>query len=232
MTGSGRSPNDDADLVREVVAGSHDALAALYDRYADAVFAAACRLTSDRGLAEEVVQETFLALWNRAETFDPSLGSLAAWIHTIARNRTVDRLRAAGRRPMTIALSSAAATGPATGGPEADADALDRVLASGSMVAGAVPPRSPEMEYALVELRAALAAALGDMPEDERVVIVMAYAEDLSQAEIAERLGWPLGTVKTRTRRALGRLRAVLGSGVGPEFARYLAPASSAGPDH
>jgi RNA polymerase sigma-70 factor (ECF subfamily) len=232
MTGPGRSPLDDAALVTEVVAGSHDALAALYDRHADAVFATACRLTSDRGLAEEVVQETFLALWNRAETFDPSLGSLAAWIHTIARNRTVDRLRAAGRRPMTITLSSAAATGPATGGVEADADALERVLASGSMVAGAVPPRSPEMEYALGELRAALGAALADMPEEERIVIVMAYAEDLSQSEIAERLGWPLGTVKTRTRRALARLRAVLGSGVGPEFARYLAPASSAGPDH
>jgi RNA polymerase sigma-70 factor (ECF subfamily) len=69
------------------------------------------------------------------------------------------------------------------------------------------------------------------MPEPERIVIVMAYAEDLSQSEIAARLGWPLGTVKTRTRRALRRMREVLGSGVGPEFARYLAPAELAGPD-
>jgi RNA polymerase sigma-70 factor (ECF subfamily) len=69
------------------------------------------------------------------------------------------------------------------------------------------------------------------MPELERIVIVMAYAEDLSQSEIADRLGWPLGTVKTRTRRALRRMREVLGSGVGPEFARYLAPAKMAGPD-
>jgi len=69
------------------------------------------------------------------------------------------------------------------------------------------------------------------MPEAERVVIVLAYADDLSQSEIAERLGWPLGTVKTRTRRALRRLREVLGSGVGPEFTRYLAPAELAGPD-
>jgi RNA polymerase sigma-70 factor (ECF subfamily) len=233
MTGPGRAPLGDAALVREVVAGSHDALAELYDRHGDAVFAAASRLTSDRGLAEEVVQETFLALWNRAETFDPSLGSLAAWLHTIARNRTVDRLRAAGRRPTLIPLSSAAASGSAAGGAgEADADALERVLAGGAIVAGAVQPTSPEMAAALGELRAALQAALAGMPEDERIVIVLAYGEDLSQSEIAERLGWPLGTVKTRTRRALARLRAVLGSGVGPESTRYLAPASSAGPDH
>jgi RNA polymerase sigma-70 factor (ECF subfamily) len=215
----------DAALVREVAAGSHDALAALYDRHGDAVFAAACRLTSDRGLAEEVVQETFLALWDRAETYDPSIGSLAAWLHTIARHRTIDRLRAAGRRPNLVPLSSL--TGPDE---DVDADALDRLLASGSVVAGGMPTRSPEMAAALAELRQALQAALATMPEDERTVIVLAYAEDLTQSEIAERLGWPLGTVKTRTRRALARLRDVLATGIGPEFVRYLAPAGSAGP--
>ena len=230
MTGNGPGPGIDAGLVRELVAGSHDALAALYDRHADAVFASAYRLASDRGLAEEVVQETFLALWNRAETFDPSVGSLAAWLHTIARNRTVDRLRAAGRRPTLLPLSSVAGSGYG-GGDEPDADALERVLASGAIVAGAAPSRSPEMEVALTELRGALQAALAEMPDVERVVILLAYGEDLSQSEIAERLGWPLGTVKTRTRRALLRLREVLGSGVGPEFARYLAPAPMAGPD-
>lgn len=231
MTGSGRDPLGDAALVREVVAGSHDALAALYDRHGDAVFAAAIRLTSDRGLAEEVVQETFLALWDRAETFDPTRGSLAAWLHTIARNRTVDRLRAAGRRPNLVPLSAAASSGPAGFG-EPDADALERVLAGGAMVAGAVPAASPEAAAELLELRVALQAALAAMPEDERAVIVLAYGEDLSQSEIAERLGWPLGTVKTRTRRALARLRAVLGSGIGPDYARSMAPAASAGPDH
>ena len=103
-----RQATDDAGLVREVVAGSQDALAEIYDRHVDAVYATASRLTSDRQVAEEVVQETFLALWNRAELFDPKIGSLAAWLHTIARNRTVDRLRAAGRRPNLIPLSSAA----------------------------------------------------------------------------------------------------------------------------
>ena len=232
MTSADRGSSPDAALVRAVASGSHDALAALYDRHADAVFASASRLTSDRGMAEDVVQETFLALWDRAETFDPSIGSLAAWLHTIARNRTVDRLRAAGRRPNLVSLSSAASSGSAYGGSdEVDADALERVLAGGALVGGSVPPPSPERELALRELRAALQAALNGMPEPERIVIVMAYTEELSQSEIAERLGWPLGTVKTRTRRALRRLREVLGSGVGPEFTRYLAPAELAGPD-
>jgi RNA polymerase sigma-70 factor (ECF subfamily) len=231
MTGADPGSGADATLVRAVAAGSHDALAALYDRHADAVFASASRLTSDRGMAEEVVQETFLALWDRAETFDPSVGSLAAWLHTIARNRTVDRLRAAGRRPNLVALSSAASGSSTFGSDEPDADTLERVLANGTLVAGAVPPPSPERELALRELRTALQSALAGMPEPERVVIVMAYAEDLSQSEIAERLGWPLGTVKTRTRRALRHLREVLGSGVGPEYARYMAPAELAGPD-
>ena len=232
MKRDGQGTSIDVGLVREVAAGSHDALAELYDRHADAVFASAYRLTSDRGLAEEVVQETFLALWNRADTFDPSVGSLAAWLHTIARNRTVDRLRAAGRRPTLVPLSSAASSGSAFGGsPEPDADALERVLANGTLVAGAAQPRSPDMEVALLELREALQGALAEMPEVERVVIVLAYGEDLTQSEIADRLGWPLGTVKTRTRRALLRLREVLGSGVGPEFTRYLARAPVARPD-
>ena len=231
LTGADPGSGSDATLVRAVAAGSHDALAALYDRHADAVFASASRLTSDRGMAEEVVQETFLALWDRAETFDPSVGSLAAWLHTIARNRTVDRLRAAGRRPNLVPLTSAASSGTG-GGEEPDQDTLERVLAGGMLVAGAAPPASPERELALRELRSALQAALAEMPEPERVVIVMAYAEDLSQSEIAERLGWPLGTVKTRTRRALRHLREVLGSGVGPEYTRYMAPAEMAGPDH
>jgi RNA polymerase sigma-70 factor, ECF subfamily len=205
-----RSPADDAALVRAVAAGSQDALGDLYDRYVDAVFAAASRLTSDRQVAEEVVQETFLALWNRAELFDPTVGSLAAWLHTIARNRTVDRLRAAGRRPNLIPLSSAA------GDDEHDAVALDRLVASGTVLGGAAVGRGPEGELAAAELQAVLRDALSDLPESERTAIVLAYREELTQSEIAERLGWPLGTVKTRTRRALLRLRTALAEELGP----------------
>src|SRR6478672_873351 len=119
---------EDVALVRDVAQGSQDALATLYDRHAQAVYVAASRLTSDRQVAEEVVQETFLALWNRAELFDPNAGSLAAWLHTIARNRTVDRLRAIGRRPRLVPVSSIRQED------EADASALERIAGNGGVV--------------------------------------------------------------------------------------------------
>jgi RNA polymerase sigma-70 factor, ECF subfamily len=184
-------------------------LEVLYDRYASAIFAAAYRLTSDRGIAEEVVQETFLALWNRAELFDPATGSLAAWLHTIARNRAIDRLRAAGRRPNLVALSSATAS------EDDPAGALERMVARGSVVGGAVPPVGPEDAVEATAVRAAIRDAVATMPDVERTVILLAYQEDLTQTEIADQLGWPLGTVKTRTRRALLRLRETLGAEFG-----------------
>jgi RNA polymerase sigma-70 factor (ECF subfamily) len=208
------SSTGDEDLVREVVAGSHDALAALYDRYVDGVFAAARRLAGDRQLAEEVVQETFLALWNRAELFDPRAGSLGAWLRTIARHNAIDRLRAAGRRPR---LQPASASAYAD---ETDAAALDRLAASGTPVGGAEPAPDPAGIVISRWTRLQIQRALTTMPEEERVVIVMAYDEDLSQSEIAERLGWPIGTVKTRTRRALRRLRDVLAADLRPDFDR------------
>ncbi len=219
--GRDRSAVDDAHLVREVAAGSQAALGDLYDRYVDAVFAAANRLTSDRQVAEEVVQETFLALWNRAELFDPTVGSLAAWLHTIARNRTVDRLRAAGRRPTLIPLSSAA------GDDEGDQVALDRLVGAGSVIGGAAVGRGPEGELAVTELREILRDALADLPDAERTAIVLAYREELTQSEIAERLGWPLGTVKTRTRRALLRLREALAGELGPGFEPVAIPVAA-----
>ena len=233
MTGAGPGPGADAALVREVAAGSHDALAALYDRHADAVFASASRLTSDRGMAEEVVQETFLALWNRAETFDPSVGSLAAWLHTIARNRTVDRLRAAGRRPNLVPLSSAASSGRRS----AVATKPTPTPSSGCWRAACVVAGAGAT--AVAGARSSPCASCGRRsrrpsprcPRSSGWSSSWPTARTCRRSEIAERLGWPLGTVKTRTRRALLRLREVLGSGVGPEFTRYLAPAELAGPD-
>ena len=210
MTNGRGDLTDDAAAVRRMVAGSEAALESIYDRYAPAIFAAAYRLTSDRGTAEEVVQETFLALWNRAESFDSTAGSLAAWLHAIARNRAIDRLRAAGRRPALVALSSAAASDEDT------TQALERLVSGGSVIASASEPPSPEAAFATVGMREAIGTALAAMPEVERTVIVLAYQEELSQSEIADRLGWPLGTVKTRTRRALLRLREVLADELGP----------------
>jgi RNA polymerase sigma-70 factor (ECF subfamily) len=208
---------DDTALVGRIVAGSDEAIAAAYDRHAPAVYAAAFRLVGERTIAEDVVQETFLALWNRAETFDAERGSLATWLTTIARHRAVDRLRAAGRRPRTVAIGG---RGSAADGADADADALERLLAS----AGTPTATSdPEAAYAAVELRETLARALATMSDPEREVIALAYRDELTQSEIAARLGWPLGTVKTRTRRALRRLRSALAE-IAPDLAPELAP--------
>jgi len=194
---------DEAALVRAVASGSEEALAALYDRHIDGVHAVALRLTRDRQMAEEVVQETFLALWNRAELFDPAVASLATWPRTIARNRTVDRLRAAGRRPPLVSLSGH--------GDDDDADAgFERLSPDTVVIGGAAPAPGPEAAAESAALRAVIGSALAGMPEAERTVILLAYREGLTQNEIAERLEWPLGTVKTRTRRALARLREVL----------------------
>jgi RNA polymerase sigma-70 factor (ECF subfamily) len=203
------APPDDAGLVQELVRGSEAALTTLYDRYGEQIFASAYRLTADRGIAEEVVQETFLTLWNRAELFDPTAGSLPAWLHAIGRNRAVDRLRAAGRRPRLVAMASGATD-------ESETQGLERAMASGTVIAGAAQPPGPEEAADAAGLREAIRAAITTMPDLERVVILLAYQEDLSQTEIANRLDWPLGTVKTRTRRALLRLREALGAEFGP----------------
>ena len=213
----GRSapPPADADLVAAVAAGSEDALAALYDRHAAAIHATALRLTGDRGVAEDVVQEVFLTLWNRAERFDPQRGSLAAWLGTIARHRAVDRLRAAGRRPRLVSLSGDA--------DEPAGSALERAFRAGGGAAPA-PDEDPAAAAEAGEARAAIGAALAAMSENEREVILLAYRDDLSQSEIAARLAWPLGTVKTRTRRALRQLRLALADLYGPGLAPVPEP--------
>lgn len=210
MSGPRNGPDDDLALVRAVAAGSTDALAALYGRHADSIFATAIRSTDDRQVAEEVVQETFLALWNRAELFDPAVGSLGTWLRSIARHRTIDRLRAAGRRPRLVSVGS---DDPGS----LDAEALDRAAMTGAVIGGADPGPGPEGRLEQIETREAIRTALAGMPDAERTVILLAYQDELTQVEIAERLGWPLGTVKTRTRRALRRLRSALGDQVDPD---------------
>jgi RNA polymerase sigma factor (sigma-70 family) len=197
--------------MHEVVGGSQDALAALYDRHVDAVFATARRLAGDRQVAEEVVQETFLTLWNRAELFDPRIGSLSAWLRRIARNRALDKLRAAGRRPRLLAAGQAAHEDESIDG------ALERLATSGTTAAGSAEADDPEDSAVAAWTRGRIRQALDEMPGDERTVIVMAYDQELTQTEIAVRLGWPIGTVKTRTRRALRHLRRLLTPELGPE---------------
>jgi RNA polymerase sigma-70 factor (ECF subfamily) len=187
----------DAQLVREVTEGSQVAFGALYDRHGSAVYVAAMRVSHDSWIAAEVVQETFLALWNRAELFDPSRGPLTAWLQRIARNRTVDHLRAAGRHHRAATFSSFATA-------TADDGSIDDWLTgTGELIGMAGPEPGPEAALSSKETRATIVDALATLAPNERSVIELAYGHGLTQSEIATRLGWPIGTVKTRTRRAL-----------------------------
>ena len=191
----------DASLLERVVEGSAEAFASLYDRHAGVVYAVATRTTRDHGLAADIVQETFLALWDRAELFDPNRGSLRGWLMAIARNRAIDQVRHASRHDRALSFSSLAAA-------EGDDNSLAEWLtSSGAPVAMGAPDPGPETTVVGLETRASVADAIASLAPIERSVITLAYGAHLSQAEIAERLGWPLGTVKTRTRRALKHLR-------------------------
>ena len=194
-------PRSDARLVQQMIAGSEEALARLYDRHGPAVFAKVRRTSRDHWIAAEVVQETFLTLWNRAELFDPSRGTLIAWLLTIARNRAVDHLRRADRHDRAATFSSFGVDDAL------DASTTEWLAALGEPVAMAVPEPGPEAALSSIETRRTVVEALASLAPVERSVIILAYDEGLSQSEIADRLGWPIGTVKTRTRRALRHLR-------------------------
>src|SRR3954468_20653715 len=179
----------DAALVTDLIGGSHDALATLYDRHGEGVFRAAMRVVHDTGVASEVVQETFLVLWDRAEQFDPARGHLSTWLAAIARNRSIDHLRAAARRDRAASFSSFAVD-------DADVAVAERLTSGGALVAAAEPELSPEFAFALADCRewvGRMVEALGPL---ERRVIALAYTDGLSQSEIADALGWPVGTVK------------------------------------
>jgi RNA polymerase sigma-70 factor (ECF subfamily) len=206
----------EACLVETLIDGSQDALARLYDRHASAVLAEATRASGDRWIAAEVVQETFLTLWNRAALFDPARGELRAWLMTIAHNRAVDHLRRAKRGDRAAAFSSFGVCG------DIDASTIEWLAASGEPVAAAGPEPGPETWLSREETRASIADAIASLAPFEQSVILLAYEGGLSQSEIAARLGWPIGTVKTRTRSALRHLRDRLERSDGGVQARRL----------
>lgn len=194
-------PGTDADLVRLVARGSAEALASIYDRHAGDVYALAARTTGDGMIAGDVVQETFLALWDRAELFDAARGSLRGWLLAIARNRAIDHLRYASRHDRAVAFS---ALGTAD---QDDSSVAEWLTGSGVLISTGAPDPGPETAVIDLETRASIADAIASLAPVERSVILLAYGAHLSQVEIAAQLGWPLGTVKTRTRRALRHLR-------------------------
>jgi RNA polymerase sigma-70 factor, ECF subfamily len=169
-------PAADADLLAEVAAGDQgDALRELYRRYAQRVYGLGVQLLSERGLAEELVQETFVRLWRNAGRYDPHRGSAATFIFTMARRLAIDLWRRPSSRPA----------------------AADRPV-----------PEEDEVDRLMVRIQ--VRDALESISESHREVLELSYLNHLRQAEIANKLDIPLGTVKTRTYHALRSLRAAL----------------------
>jgi RNA polymerase sigma-70 factor (ECF subfamily) len=170
--------------------GDEQALGLFYDRWEHTVRALAVRMVTDSMEAEDVVEDVFWQAWRQAPRFDGARGGAGTWLLTIARSRALDRLRAMRR--------SREDTG------------LDELVESGSeQLASAVMDPLEEAERG--ERSRVVREALQELPDEQRESLELAYFEGLSQTEIAERTGLPLGTVKTRMRLALQKLRERLG---------------------
>ena len=178
-------PNDDALLAQRIRSGDRDALGELYDRYASVAMATALRVVGDRQQAEDLVHDAFVAVWQKIDRFDPVRGSLRAWLLTVVRNRSIDRLRAS--RP-SVAIE----------------DADDQSLLRSSA--------NPTWEAAIARRSTAeLRIALDRLPPEQREAIELAYFAGNTYREIATLTGVPLGTANGRLRLALGKLREALG---------------------
>ncbi len=195
---------DDARLAARIASGEEAAFVIAYDRHAGFIFGSVVRFVGDREVAAEVVQDAFMALWRRARQFDAGSGSLLTWLLAIARHRAIDRLRAEGRRPGRDAVHLDALTSDGPGSNGSRPDVPPELIAGQSTDPGAVASRR--------WVQAVVRTGISELPEHERQVILLGYGQDLSQSQIAERLEWPLGTVKSRTRRAMAQLRSRLGT--------------------
>lgn len=185
-SGSG-APTDDAELLRRMAAGDEQALGALYDKWQAVVHGIVARMLRESNDVEEVVEETFWQAWRQAARYEPSRAAVHTWLLTIARSRALDRVRSVRRRredPIDGDDGQAVVQQVADGDPGTDAEASER--------------------------RTIVVAALADLPAEQREALELGYFGGLSQSEIAERTGQPLGTIKTRMRLALQKLRSQL----------------------
>lgn len=179
------TPVSDVELLHAVARGDEGALARLYDAYRVILFGLLVRILNSREEAEDVLQDVFIQVWRRATDFDEKRGRPFTWLVTLTRSRAIDRLRQLGARRR---LSESATRDPA----EAASDALsDTIKASQKEI---------------------VQRALAELPDEQRRTLVLAYFEGLTQSEIATKLGAPLGTVKTRMRSGMIKLRGLLGS--------------------
>jgi RNA polymerase sigma-70 factor, ECF subfamily len=175
----------DLEIFLAIQAQQVKALDVLYDRYSKLVYSTAVQLLNSVEEAEEVTQETFLRLWQRSSIYQPQRGSLSGFLITLTRSRSLDRLRARSARQQKLQRIQTFSDG--------------------------VSPYDPPLEFVTVQERTNLVReALKQLSPDDRQILETAYYEGLSQSEIAKRDGIPLGTVKSRARQALKKLRITL----------------------
>ncbi|MDQ2712530.1 MAG: sigma-70 family RNA polymerase sigma factor [Acidobacteriota bacterium] len=179
----------DAELVAKLHARDADAIAVAYDRYGQLAYSLFVRVTRDQSAAEDLVQELFLRVWNKARDFDPNKGTLGVWILSIARNMAIDHVRSAQARFQTRM----------------------RPIEQTDQISFSYKPKEPE---STIDSARAVRLAFSELNSNQRRVLEMAYFEGFSQSEIAAKLQEPLGTVKSWMRSAMGRVRTAVKAGV------------------
>jgi RNA polymerase sigma-70 factor (ECF subfamily) len=186
MTDDHAARQEDRDIAARIAVGDESAFGLAYDRNAGLLFGSIVRFLGNHEMASEIVQDAFVALWRRAGQDHARAGSLQGWWLAIARNRASARLRGEARRPVIAGelTPDVGRSEPASTDPAAIADRR--------------------------WVQSVIRTVIADLPQPEQDVLVLAYAGDLSQVEIARRLDVPIGTVKSRTRRAMARLRSRL----------------------
>jgi RNA polymerase sigma-70 factor (ECF subfamily) len=182
----------DAELIGRAAVGDARALEVLYDRYSGVVFSFALRIVTERQLAEEILQEAFFRAWQQGGSFSAGRGSFITWLLSITHNLAIDEIRRRRRRPQ-----------------KADSEEPEQIL---DAVADTGAGADVEGEVWLGALRDTIGRALAELPLAQREALEMAYFRGMTQREIAEALGEPLGTIKTRMRLGLQKLREALGS--------------------
>jgi len=178
----------DRDLVRRVAGGDDEAFRGLFRRYSPSAMALARRVVRQQFLAEEIVQEAFLALWRNPDGYDEERGSVKAWLMGMVHHRAVDLVRRE----------------------ESHRRRAEETPPDGTVVVPEDPAQLVVEEVGLPDERKAVRAALEDLPPEQREIIQLMYFDGLSQTRIAERLSLPLGTVKSRTLLGMRKLRVAL----------------------
>ena len=177
----------DQDLLGKVANGDRDALGQIYDRYSRQVYSLALRMVENQSQAEEIAQDVLMTVWKRGVTYKRDRGPFSAWLMSIAHNRCIDELRKRRRRARLPTFDIDDLRSEPSGNPDEVSDAVFNTLDHESIM-----------------------EALNHLPPQQKQVIVMAYFQGLTQSEISTVLSTPLGTVKTRMRLGLHKMRGLL----------------------